>query len=264
MNSLADTELLRARWRRALDRHALDRTSRDDFGLGGLATRLRSPSVQLLLLPPDPEAEALHIDSELWAWLEAHQSVDVDGCAIRLGNLQHPTAHAAALVRGYGRSESWRHYLALHRSGAIELGLGDRGGWDTQSPEGEPVRMFNLISVVVYTWALLKFGAAANERLSLNGPWQLAVGLLRTHGAHLGNLGQGWAEPGSFENTFGRCVEPNLLWHLGIDAWPDEEGQQRLAFSIGDRLEDAWGATQRRYLNHRGDRAGHLDVRRIA
>lgn len=35
MTNLAGTELLRTRWRRALERHALDTVDRDDFAVGG-------------------------------------------------------------------------------------------------------------------------------------------------------------------------------------------------------------------------------------
>lgn len=204
--------------------------------------------------------EVLHLDDALWAWLDTQNSVNVDGRAIRFGDRRCPTAHAAALVNGYG--DLWNNYLAVHRSGAIELGLGDRGGLERQNREGEIIRVFNLISIVTYTWAVLKFGAAHFERLSLVGPWHLTVAVHRTKGALLGNVGEGWPEPGSFENS-GSCVDQNLLWHLELQNWPDEEGQQRLAFAVGDRLEDAWGVSHRRYLAARGDRVGRLDLQRV-
>jgi hypothetical protein len=187
VTSLADILLLRTRWRRVLERHAIDTVNRDDFALGGLATRLQTPSVQLLVFPADPEAEVLHLDDALWVWLEAQKSVDVDGRAIRFSDRRCPTTHAAALVNGHG---TWKNYLAVHRSGAIELGLGDCGGWERQNREGELVRVFNLISIVTYTWAVLKFGAVHYERLSLIGPWHLTVAVRGTEGALLGNVGE--------------------------------------------------------------------------
>lgn len=264
MTSIADIELRRARWRRTLDRNALDDTRRSDFALGGLATRLREPTVRALLLPPDPDADVLPIDEPLWAWLETQKTIAVDGRPVRFGDQQYPTAHAAALVNGYGSTEPWNSYLAVHRSGALELGLGDRGGWERQNRDGEPVRMFNLISVVTYTWAMLSFSAVLNDRVGLAGPSQLTIALRNTKGALLGNVGEGWAESDSFQNTVGGCPEDHLLWHLSIDEPPGEEAQKRLAFAVGDRIEDAWGMTQRRYLARVGDRDGHLDVRRIA
>lgn len=261
--NIADSELQRARWRRALDRHALDDTRRSDFALGGLATRLRHLTAQVLLLPGDPDAERLQVDDALWAWLSAQQSVAVDSWVVAFGAQTYPTAHAAALVSGYGSNEPWNSYLAVHRSGALELGLGDRGGWDRRTREGETVRGFNLISMIANTWALLTFNVALSERSSPSGPWQLTIGLRDTRNAVLGNLGEGWAEPGAFENRVAGCSEDNLLWHLELDELPDEDARRRLAFAIGDRIEDAWGVRQRRYLAHRGELAGRFDHRQI-
>jgi hypothetical protein len=85
--TLVEVEPLRSRWRRTLDRHALDTIKREDFALGGLAERLRYPSVQVLLLPADPEAEVVDIDADLWSWLETQQTVEIDGRAVRLGGV---------------------------------------------------------------------------------------------------------------------------------------------------------------------------------
>jgi hypothetical protein len=74
--------------------------------------------------------------------------------------------------------------------------------------------VFNLISIVAYTWAVLKFGAAHFARLSLVGPWHLTVAVSQTRGALLCNVGEGWIEPSS------SCVDRNLLWHLEVRDWP--------------------------------------------
>ncbi|HVV12474.1 hypothetical protein [Amycolatopsis sp.] len=263
--TLADVELVRSRWRRTLDHHALDSVGREDFATGGLAGRLRDPSVQVLLIPADPEAGVVDFDADLWSWLEAQQTVEIDGCAIRLGgNQKWPTAHAATVVNGYGRQEPWNSYLGVYRSGALELGLGTRGGWERKNREGENIRVFHLISTITYAWALLKFSAMLCERVPIGGPWQLTVAVRRTNGAVLGNLGEGWAEPHEFGNYVGACVDQHLLWHMELRDVPGPGEQESLALKIGGRLEDAWGVTQRRYLGHRGELEGRLDVRRTA
>ena len=264
MTALSDAELRRGRWRRALHLHGLDTIDRDDFALGGLAARLPDVTVQLLMLPADPEVSILDFDSAFWAWLDAQQDVVIEGRALRFGDQKCPTAHAAAMVGGYRSRESWNSYLAVHRSGAIEFGLGDRGGWERENREGERVRVFNLVSTVAYTWALLRFCAVLNERTPRPGPRLLTIGVRGTKGALLGNVGTGWAELGSFENRVGTCVDTSLLWHLELDKVLDEDGERRVAFTVGDRLEDAWGVVQRRYLARTGDRNGRLDVRHVA
>ena len=57
--------------------------------------------------------------------------------------------------------------------------------------------------------------------------------------------------------------EDHLLWHVELDELPDHDGARDIAYPIGDRLEDAWGSQQRRYLAHRGDCVGEMDFRRV-
>lgn len=108
----------------------------------------------------------------------------------------------------------------------------------------------------------LAFASTLRLQFGIDGPWQLAVALVNTKDALLGNLGEGWAEPGSFENRVGGCEEPNILWVVELDHLPDSDGQRELAYKVGARVEDAWGVKQRRYLDHRGDLVGKLDIRR--
>lgn len=263
MTDLMDVELRRARWRRALQEEGLDTVGRDDFALGGLAARLRTPSVRLLLLPADPEREPVAIDDQLWAWVKNFSVVQVDGRNVRLGTQEIPTAHAACLVDSHGSRELWNSYLAIRRSGALEYGLGDRGAWERKDQEGKLVRAFSLISVVARTWALLKFASALRDRTPVGGPWQLTVALNRTAGAFLGNVGEGWAEPLTWDNDLPACANEHLIWHIEIDEVPQDDEARDLAFSVGDRIEDAWGARERRYLARTGELAGRFDVRKL-
>jgi hypothetical protein len=263
VTDLSDVEVQRARWRRSLQRYALDTVDRDDFTLAGLCRRLRTPSAQLLLLPGDPEADAIQVDDEFWAWAKNFSVVNLEGGNVRLGTQHVPTAHAAAIVDAHGGRELWNSYVAIHRSGALEYGLGDRGAWERKDRDGNLVRVFNLISIVARTWALLKFGTALRDRTAVDGPFQLTLALHTTGGAFLGDVAEGWAEPLTWENELLGCPEEHLLWHIELPEWPDEPAMQDIAFSVGDRLEDAWGVLQRRYLARVGDRAGRFDVYRL-
>lgn len=263
MSDIAGAELVRGRWRRALERERLDTVARQDFALGGLASRLRTPSVRILVLPADPEANILPVDDGLWAWMKNVQVMDVGGRNVRVGTQEIPTAHAAALVDSYGDGQPWTSYVAIHRSGAVEYGLGDRGAWERNDSNDKLVRVFNLVSIVMRTWALLKIATAFRERVMPPDPYQLTIALRGTGGALLGNLGEGWAEPMSFENTVPGCADSHLLWHRELTEWPDDAEAQRLAFGVGDLIEDAWGVAERRYLALRGSLAGQLDVREL-
>jgi hypothetical protein len=116
---------------------------------------------------------------------------------------------------------------------------------------------------MAYSWALLRIGSLLCGRSPITGPWHLTIGVRRTYGALLGNLGEGWAEPYEFGNYVGVCADQHLRWSIELEEMPGREEQKSWAFKIGDRLEDAWGVTQRRYLGRRGDFEGRLDVRRV-
>lgn len=261
MTALADHELQRARWRRALSRIALDRDDREDFATRGLASRLGNVTTQIVLLPADPEAAAITLDDGLAASLQARQSMVLDRITVALPGTPRRTAHALALADSY--NETWNSYLAIDRSGGIEFGLGDRGGWDGRNRSGSPLRLISLTPAVARVWALLRIAAETNEDHDVCGPFQLTVGIRCTKGALLSTLAEGWAEPTDFQNTIGPCREDHLLWHVELDELPDHDGARDVAYRIGDRLEDAWGSRQRRYLAHRGDYAGELDFRKV-
>jgi len=231
--------------------------------MAGLAKRLGNPTVQVLLLPGDPETDVVNIGDEVWEWLSTAAAVTLDGSYVHFGDQKCPSAHAAVVVGTYSR-ENWNHYLALHRSGAIEVGLGDMGGRRARTRAGDEFRVFNLRSTVGWTWATLAFAEAARTRFEVDGPWQLTVALIGTEDALLGNLGEGWAEPDSFENEVGGCRDHHLMWHFELDELPVGDGQRDLALRVGARIEDAWGVTHRRYFARRGEKAGELDLRGVA
>jgi hypothetical protein len=215
-----------------------------------------------LLLPADPESAAVDLDAKLSEWLTGHQVVLIDDIGVRISSSPNirRTAHALALADGH--EATWHSYLAVHRSGALEIGMGDVGGWERRNNLDDPVRVISLAPVVARTWAMLTLAADLAARNSIVGPFQLTVGI-RSHEAHLGMLGEGWAEPNSFENRVGTCPEHALLWHIELDELPDPGEAQAIAYAVGDRIEDAWGVAERRYLAHRGEREGRLDPRRI-
>lgn len=257
--NLGDHEILRTRWRRNLQGLALDSTARHDFGRSSLSRRLSEITVQLVLLPADPEADVVPIDDSFCSWLDEHRVVDLDGSPFMLPQVQRRTAHAIALIETHG--ESWTQYFAVHRSGAIEVGLGARGGWESQNRDGERVRSIALTPTVARVWAMLNVARLLGERHRVEAPFCLSVGVVDTSEAVLAVLGEGWAEPNDFQNTVGTCGEPNLLWNLELSASPGDVSARDTAYSIGDRLEDAWGVTQRRYIAFRGEHAGRLDAR---
>ncbi len=266
MSPIFETELLRARWRRRLASEALDHSDRDDFSLGGLGSRVETPTVRLLLLPPDPDADTVEFDDQFWEWLDQHRYIHIGDGQIHLGHQIVPGAHAAALAVESGERGKWRSYTAIHRNGAIEVGLGDRGGAVRSAGGDEAARHFWLKPVVAFSWAIGEL-ARAIPRGETEGPFLLAVALRDTEGARLGHFGEGWREPwhGGFPiDSLGPCQYRHLLWHIEIDQLPDDTpAAQALAFSAGDRIDNAWGSRSKRYLDHRGSIEGEFYFQRI-
>jgi hypothetical protein len=217
--------------------------------------------VQLVLLPADPEGNNLQFDETFISWLDEHRVIDLDGSPFPLPPVQRRTAHAVALIETYG--DSWAEYFAIHRCGAIEVGAGASGGWETGNGPNEPLRIVALTPSVVRVWAMLKMARLLCQRLGMDAPFCLAVGVVDTKEALLGGLGDGWAQPGDFQNRVGTCGEPHLLWNLELSDVPDDQSARDTAYGIGDRLEDAWGVPQRRYLSRRGEHVGKLHPRFI-
>jgi hypothetical protein len=255
----------RARWDRALAIEGLDDVHRQDFSDRGLHTKLVRPSARLLLLPPDPRAAPVRFDESFWAWFEDLGSADLGGGrAVRIGRNYRPTPNAAVITYEPGGYEKWSSYFAVHRSGAVECGLGDRAVWERKDDDGNVIRTFGLTPIVGHAWALLVNAARVAERYDLDGPFQLTVALVGTDGAQLGQFGEGWIEPYSYEHRLGPCVEKHLLWHLELENLPAEDAVRDAAYEVGDRVEDGWQVRDRRYLSRVGPNVGMLDTRQLA
>ncbi len=264
MSKLLETDLVRERWQKTLAAEALDDADREDFMLGGLGARVQEPTARLVLLPPDPQAETPGLYDSIWDWLETRRTIRLGNGEVPLGDNVVPTAHAAALVRDGGENRAWRNYAAVHRSGAVEVGLGDRGAANRSTQNGDKTRFFWLISIVAYTWAMAELARDLPVDANREGPFLLTAALRNTQGALLDHRGEGWAPAQSPWNNLGRCPDKNLLWHIEFDHLPEDPStSQALAFRVGDRIENAWGCRQRLYLDRQGELAGHFDVSRL-
>jgi hypothetical protein len=196
-----------------------------------------------------------------WRTREEHAS-SPNAATMSMGREERAVVGLVPPVRR--RAHPRNSYLAVHRSGAVELELGDLGAWEREDRHGSTVRQFNLISIVAYVWGMASVAERLVERTGVGGPFYLTVALVNTGGAVLGDVAEGWAEPHSFENHVGGCADEHLLWHWELAELPAGDDLRELALSVGDRLEDAWGVRQRRYLANRGELQGSFDHRRVA
>lgn len=226
----------------------------EDFSTGGLASRVSQPSVRLLLLPADPEAWLVDFDAEFWAWWKQDCDDPTTGQPARWG-YDSVVSDSAALRTVFVEEGRLARYLALHRSGALELELGEHG---VHTPSGSTLRIFNLIMTVGRIRAALRRWTDVRERLSLTGPAELTLAIRGTQGAALSNLADGYAQfrPGMSTRL---CIAKHLLLRRDVWDWPDEAGQLELALGVGGWIEDAWGGQERRFLATHGPLRDQFD-----
>ena len=262
-------EIHRARWRREREARSLVNPDDRGFAVGRLPLPGTDPLVRLLILPADPETEQLALDDSFWEWFTGDLPDPRTGRTADWGSRNRPTSRAALRYSPYGQDEC-RRYLAVYRSGALEMGLGQDAGYVAQpatdvdgGSEAEDRRaegFLRLTTTVGRMWAAAAAYAEQLERWPVEGPFQVVLGVRMTQGMVLCNFGTGWAEP---QNLFPEerpvCPEASLLRSLELASWPDEDGVQAFAFDVGSWLEDAFGSRHRRYLARTGPSQDQFD-----
>jgi hypothetical protein len=247
------TEALRARWRRAREAVGLaGAVEREDFGIGGLAQRLDAPSVRLLILPADPEAAFLEFDKDLVAWWKDVRTTSALGEDLTWASDLVLTSDALARFYDPGR-EGWTRYIALHRHGGVEVGLGSDVVW----PRAEG-KAFALVTLVGRVWTGLDVCRSVVEKWKVPGPWEVSLTLIGTKDAILQNLADGWDE--IFQTR--TCVDSAAFHRRELREWPEAEACKDVAFLLGDWVEAVWGYQQRQFVSRREGTAGEFDIRR--
>jgi hypothetical protein len=262
-----EIDLYRHRWREARRHLRLIDPLSEDFGTGGLARHAPEVHVRFLVLPPDPDAAAAQFDQDFWAWWMQDRPNPFEGASpTNWGRESLPEATAAVRYERWTDDRwNWNGYLALHRSGGLEFGLGRLGStrWRRGQEEDE-THVFFLTTIVGRVWLGLALFAEVEERFAIEGPWEITLALHDAEQAVIGNVAAGWAEP---ERAFppeelSQCPDPNVLIVRELQEWPDPEGQQMLAFDIGSNIEDAFGVRERRFLGRVDPAAGMFDPSR--
>lgn len=261
MTDILTLEAIRRRWQTDLTGRKLASVHSPDFGQDSRARRLKSCGVRILLQPLDPFDETIQFDDAFWEWLENHMAVEVEERPIRFGLNLLPSAHAAMVVAGHG-SDTLDGYLALERSGCIEVALGHQAVFEGPDRMGKPQRAFCLVTIAAYVQATLVLGKQVHKKWGMDSPVQLTVAMLSTEGARLTNLGEGWAD--ALGSTFepAHSSEPHLLWHIPIKNL-DEAHPTEMSYDLAQRIIHAWGYREAVHLNRTGDRAGTMDLRRV-
>lgn len=232
--------------------HLLDVTD-EAFGSGDLGQAVDSLSVRVLFLPADPDAWLIDFDQEFWDWWLA--DIDDLPCPTKVLWGEEARVYSRSAIRcrdnGLGKLDS---YLAIHRHGGIEFGLGSHGFYTSRVG-----RAFRLVPLVGGIWTALALQRSAIDRYTMESPWEISLAFLGTEGSYLGNVAKGWAEP---ESAHGMrpCGERNVLLRREIVEWPKPDEIERLALMLGDQIENAWGSRHHRFLARDGELQGRFDL----
>src|SRR5581483_1374186 len=168
-----EIDLYRRRWREGRRRFRLVDPLSEDFGTGGLARHAPEVHVRFLVLPCDPAAAAVQFDQDFWAWWMQDRPNPFEGASpTSWGREGLPEATAAVRCERWADDRwNWSGYLALHRSGGLEFGLGRLGSarWRRGQEEDE-THVFFLTTIVGRVWVALSLFAEVLERVAFEGP----------------------------------------------------------------------------------------------
>jgi len=259
MASLVRQELLRARWRRELERRGLNDELAADFALRLPAITLEGLTARFVAIPADPEGSVLPLDDEFqarWMALKTPPLIEPDYV---WGRSCIPGVDS--LIRSDREDGRHTKYLAILRSGAMEWAVTYHGRREWRASESHPDRSdpyVFLVALVGRIWSSMLLHDGIVSGGDLDGPWLFALAVRETLGARLASFGYGWAEPSRQFERDPVCDRANLLLVTESEKWPTEGALKEIALSFGTRLESAFHSKLRRYLNREGDEANQF------
>lgn len=247
-----DVDRQRRRWADARRRDRLDLEDTDGFATGGLGAHVEALDLRIRFLPGDPGATPVRLDADAEDWLSRPRSTPYGGREPELGHSKRATSSALVRYDQYRDDKGWARFVGLHRDGTLDFGEGNAITTYRDTP------VVWLRPLVGLTWHLASMQVEAVERWSVAGPFEVTVALAGIKGARLGGFAEGWRDVGDMlYRDVPACIENNVLLRVECDVL-DPEG---LAMDIGERLENAFGSTHRRFLANRGDFEARFDPR---
>jgi len=243
----------------ALDDQAILGLARDtkdeEFARGGLAALAVDPTVRVTVLPGDPSAQPVPVENP--------EKVIPKLIALPGSEGQFPYHE---MVRGtssgyvgytIGNGDRWQSFEAVFWHGGVDFFLGTHGGRIWELRPGSAQRVIYLRRCIGWAWAAFDLQRQMIERYGVAGPYRVILGIAGTAGAMLGNVGAGWAEPGSADGwNLSTAVEPHGLLGEDLTQWPEEQGVEALALRFGARVDLAFGGSGQRHLDRVGPEAG--------
>jgi hypothetical protein len=208
--------------------------------------------MRMLFLPADPEADRLSLDGETLGWLKEARPTPYGGRPVVWGSRNTASSSALLIFDWHRDGEDWTTFLAVHRHGGMEVGIGNL------SYDVHGTRVFPLRRMVGLAWIVAAMQVEAVDRWSLEPSFELTVAVRNARGSTLGMFAEGWKDMGAGLWEFPTCIEDHVLLRQEFD---DAFDPETVALALGDRLENAFGSTHRRHVAYRGDFEGRFDPR---
>jgi hypothetical protein len=246
-----DRDRQRKRWADARQVERLDLEVNGQFARGGLGAHVEELDLRIRFLSADPLAANVRLDGDAEEWLSKPRCSPFGGREPELGHAKRATSSALLRYDQFRDEHGWTRFLALHRDGSLDFG---EGGWTRRFRDGRFVPLRPVIGLV---WSLAAMQAEAAERWSIAGPFEVSVALIGVEGAGIGGFAEGWRDVGDVFWNSPTCIESNVLLRVEVDTIDPEA----VATDIGERIENTFGSTLRRFLANRGDFEGRFDPR---
>ncbi len=257
---MVDGDAVERRWEREQALLGLAREApEEEFARGGLAAFAVDSAVRIVVLPGDPSAQLV--------LAETPETVIPKVITLPFGGQLplHETVRGTS--SGYvgfttGNDGRWKSFDAVHWHGGVDVFLGAEGGRTWEVSPGSPRRVIFLRRCTGWAWGAFDLQRQMVERYKITGPFRAIFGIADTAGAVLGNVGAGWAEPGSPGVwDLPTAIEPHVLLQEDLAEWPDEKGVEELALRFGARVDLAFGGPGQRHLDRAGPEAGRFNLR---
>jgi hypothetical protein len=255
-----DRDAMERRWEREQALLGLARdTLEKDFARGGLAALAVDPTVRITVLPADPSAQPVPVENPETM---IPKVITLPG-GVQLpyhGTVRGTSSGYAGFTTGDGGR--WQSFAAVLWHGGVDVFLGTQGGRMWEVSRGSRLLVIFLGRCIGWAWAAFDLQRQMVERYEIPGPYRAILGLAGTAGATLGNVGAGWAEPGSPDAwDLPMAIEPRVLLLEDLARWPDEQGVEELALRFGARVDLAFGGSGQRHLDRVGPETGKFTPR---
>jgi hypothetical protein len=251
MTELDERDRRRRRWAMARRLEGVEHGAGDSFATGGLGGSVEALGLRMLVLPEDPMADAVPLDRVTAEWLNTDQPSPYGWHSPELGSSKRATSDALVRYDQYREDQRWSRYLALHRHGGLDLGVGSlRHSYRDWT-------LIPLRQIVGLVWHVASLQVDAIARWEVAGPIEVTLALPLTSGVGLTGFAEGWNDVGRGLWDPPTCIEESILLRFERDTLDPEE----LAMTVGDRIENSFGGTHQRHLANRGEFEGRFDPR---